>query len=139
MSEGKEVKLDWTGNESNDEEYTVYRDPNAPKMDYGKDYMELYFEVDEFLGKILAVLHRDGGQYQDTHGNEKATKDALAAYYALIAELDRVKAMSGVYRAALEQIAGHWAPAATIAKEAIDEADRKPEGENETTNHRANH
>ncbi|TPM89828.1 hypothetical protein [Mesorhizobium sp. B2-1-3A] len=32
--------------------------------------------TDKWLGELLAVIHRDGGQYQATHGDEKAVEDA---------------------------------------------------------------
>lgn len=34
------------------------------------------------LGNILAVIHGDGGHYQAKHGDDKATEDAIAKYYA---------------------------------------------------------
>lgn len=35
-----------------------------------------------WLGNLLAIIHGDGGHYQAKHGDEKATKDAIAKYYA---------------------------------------------------------
>jgi hypothetical protein len=34
-------------------------------------------QQDALIGELLAVIHRDGGQYLDTHGMEKATRDAM--------------------------------------------------------------
>lgn len=34
------------------------------------------------LGRLLAIIHGDGGQYQSKHGDAKATEDAIAKYYA---------------------------------------------------------
>lgn len=33
--------------------------------------------VNMYLGNLLAVIHRDGGQYQSEHGTERAVSDAL--------------------------------------------------------------
>ncbi|QKC99225.1 hypothetical protein [Mesorhizobium sp. NZP2298] len=41
--------------------------------------------TDKWLGELLAIIHRDGGQYQATHGVEKAVEDAhsiLAAAFS---------------------------------------------------------
>lgn len=35
-----------------------------------------------WLGEILAVIHGDGGHYRAQHGNQKATEDAIAKWYA---------------------------------------------------------
>lgn len=35
------------------------------------------------LGDLLAVIHRDGGHYQDAHGTEKAVEDAMRVVSAL--------------------------------------------------------
>lgn len=40
------------------------------------------------LGELLAVIHRDGGQYLDEHGCEKATQDAIEAVHRLRVEVD---------------------------------------------------
>lgn len=34
------------------------------------------------LGNLLAIIHGDGGHYQAKHGDDKATADAIAKYYA---------------------------------------------------------
>ena len=33
--------------------------------------------LDKHLGELLAVIHRDGGQYREERGDEKATEDAI--------------------------------------------------------------
>ena len=33
-------------------------------------------ELDQHLGNLLAIIHRDGGQYISKYGVEKAVKDA---------------------------------------------------------------
>lgn len=43
----------------------------------------------KWLGELLAVIHRDGGQYQDEHGDEKAVRDAHLIVADLRAERDR--------------------------------------------------
>jgi hypothetical protein len=35
-----------------------------------------------WLGELLAVIHGDGGHYQDKHGDAKATEDAIAKWNA---------------------------------------------------------
>jgi hypothetical protein len=35
------------------------------------------------LGELLAVIHRDGGQYAIQHGTEKATQDAIQIVAAI--------------------------------------------------------
>ena len=40
--------------------------------------------ADFWLGELLAVIHGDGGHYRAEHGNEKATKDALAKWSELV-------------------------------------------------------
>jgi len=41
-----------------------------------------------YLGELLAVIHRDGGHYQDEHGTPKAYRDALAIIHDLRATND---------------------------------------------------
>lgn len=41
------------------------------------------------LGNLLAVIHRDGGQYQSQHGTAKAVADARDVVIALRAESNR--------------------------------------------------
>jgi len=40
------------------------------------------------LGTILAIIHRDGGQYQHQHGTENAMKDAEHLLYKWITAYD---------------------------------------------------
>ena len=44
--------------------------------------------IQQCVGNLLAVIHRDGGHYMDEHGLEKACKDAEQIFYSLRAELD---------------------------------------------------
>lgn len=44
------------------------------------------------IGELLAVLHRDGGQYQDKVGIAQACKDGLTIYYELRDMIDRLRA-----------------------------------------------
>ena len=39
-------------------------------------------KAERCLGNLLAIIHGDGGHYQAKHGDEKATEDAIAKYYA---------------------------------------------------------
>ena len=36
----------------------------------------------QLLARLLAVIHRDGGQYQHDHGTQKAVDDAITIIYA---------------------------------------------------------
>lgn len=40
------------------------------------------------VGNLLAVMHGDGGHYQDLHGTKKAAEDAEAKYHNLQRRLD---------------------------------------------------
>jgi len=51
---------------------------------------------------LLAVIHRDGGQYVANHGLEKAIKDAEDQIYATREELDKYKFLSEVLEKLLE-------------------------------------
>jgi len=42
----------------------------------------------ELLGQLLAVIHRDGGHYQEKHGTEKAVYDAKDIVFGLLAQLE---------------------------------------------------
>jgi phage host-nuclease inhibitor protein Gam len=42
------------------------------------------------LGDLLAVIHRDGGQWRDEFGDARATEDAIAAVYELRSEVERL-------------------------------------------------
>lgn len=56
-----------------------------------KRYHECADERDakaKWLGELLAVIHRDGGHYQDEHGDEKAVRDAHLIVADLRAERD---------------------------------------------------
>jgi hypothetical protein len=44
------------------------------------------------LGELLAVLHGDGGHYRSTHGDDKATADAIKNIYADYLETERLRA-----------------------------------------------
>lgn len=44
------------------------------------------------LGNVLAVIHRDGGDYRAKHGDDKATEDAITEWARLRQELDAVTA-----------------------------------------------
>lgn len=43
-----------------------------------------------YLGELLAVLHGDGGHYQDEHGTEKSVEDAITKYYNLRARIEEL-------------------------------------------------
>ena len=43
------------------------------------------------LGELLAVIHRDGGQYQEEKGTTKAVEDAHAVWAGLVVERDQWK------------------------------------------------
>jgi len=43
------------------------------------------------LSNILAVIHGDGGHYEDEHGIEKATKDAIEKFYSKCNEIEELK------------------------------------------------
>jgi len=40
------------------------------------------------LSNLLAVIHRDGGHYEQEHGTEKAVNNAIARYYQLVYTID---------------------------------------------------
>ncbi len=45
----------------------------------------------DVLRELLAVLNSDGGQHAELVGYEEATKNALAKYHAMVAELDQLR------------------------------------------------
>ena len=51
-------------------------------------------EVD--ISNLLAIIHRDGGHYQEEHGRDKALEDAKVDVAALLDIKDRFKEMDGV-------------------------------------------
>lgn len=62
------------------------------------------------LGELLAVIHRDGGQYQAEHGAAKATQDALSKLsslrcelYDLRGEYEETAALFGAWKQRAEQ------------------------------------
>ena len=50
-----------------------------------KDELELESAL---FRELMALLHRDGGQYLDKHGPTKAYHDAAAVYYVMRAEIE---------------------------------------------------
>ena len=44
--------------------------------------------LNNHLGNLLAVIHRDGGHYQDEHGTEKAVEDAMMIIPSQRADLE---------------------------------------------------
>lgn len=73
----------------------------------GKRIVALEAERDTtktLLSNLLAVIHRDGGQYEGKHGTEKAAKDAMTSHYALLGELEQAEDERDYYRAALEKV-----------------------------------
>ena len=43
------------------------------------------------LSNLLAVLHGDGGHYEEKHGTKKAVEDAIDKYYSLHTQIDELK------------------------------------------------
>lgn len=43
------------------------------------------------VSELLAVVHRDGGQYENTHGRDKAIRDAYGEIYTLRQQLAEAK------------------------------------------------
>jgi hypothetical protein len=43
------------------------------------------------LSNLLAVIHRDSGQYEQQHGTEVAVQAAMAQISQLLSELDTIK------------------------------------------------
>jgi len=56
------------------------------------DYME------RLLGNLLAVIHGDGGHYQNEHGSFKATEDAIVAINSLKIDRDALAKDAQRYR-----------------------------------------
>lgn len=48
-------------------------------------------DSDRLLGNLLAIIHRDGGHYQDQHGTARAATDAGATVLRDRAEIRRLK------------------------------------------------
>ena len=44
-----------------------------------------------YLGNLLAVIHGDGGHYEEEHGTQKAAKDAEAKWYQLAAIREQIE------------------------------------------------
>lgn len=44
-----------------------------------------------FLGNMLAIMHGDGGHYQDDYGTEKAVDDAVKKWYRNIDQIEKLK------------------------------------------------
>jgi len=57
------------------------------------------------LSNLLAIIHRDGGQYQDAHGTEKAVADAIELSASRIVESTDVARMREAVEAAYRE--GH--------------------------------
>lgn len=49
---------------------------DAEKLIREEGYKFSCGSAEQALGNLLAVIHRDGGQYLSEHGREKATQDA---------------------------------------------------------------
>ena len=45
----------------------------------------------EMLGELLAVIHGDGGQYEEEYGTEKAVTDAIAIFHQQAQEIIELK------------------------------------------------
>lgn len=43
------------------------------------------------MSNILAVIHGDGGHYEEEHGTEKATRDAIDKFYKKCNEIEELK------------------------------------------------
>lgn len=58
-----------------------------------RERLAVYSEMDEkaLLGELLAVLHRDGGQYMALAGPAVATLDAIKVYYDLRSEVAELR------------------------------------------------
>jgi hypothetical protein len=50
---------------------TCEKDPRAKELEQARAH----------LGNLLAVIHGDGGQYQQDHGTDHAVKDAITKWY----------------------------------------------------------
>ena len=71
-------------------------------------------ERDDLLGMfkgLLAVIHRDGGQYVDKHGLKKACEDAHQVWAGLRYDNERLEAEVTRLRAALLELESGWDPA----------------------------
>ena len=53
----------------------------------------------KLLSELLAVIHRDGGQYQDAHGTAKAVADAMQLSSERIVEAEDAKRIGGLVEA----------------------------------------
>ncbi|MBV5322597.1 MAG: hypothetical protein JZU60_02030 [Ilumatobacteraceae bacterium] len=60
--------------------------------------------LNNHLGNLLAVIHRDGGHYQDAHGTDKAVADAMLIVPNLIADLYAEKSLRHSRESALESL-----------------------------------
>lgn len=55
------------------------------------DYSQWGGQNAKLLGELLAVIHGDGGHYQNEHGTEKAVEDARSEWYKLKADNERLR------------------------------------------------
>ena len=86
------------------------------------------------LGDLLAVIHRDGGQFWAVHGDEAAVNKAHHAWAALIARAERAEAKTERLRNAFRVNALRWNPEmshaeidAEIDRAALDGGEAKPD------------
>lgn len=56
------------------------------------------------LGDLLAIIHRDGGQYQEAHGNKKAVDDAHLIWADLMRRAEAAEAEVARLKAELERL-----------------------------------
>lgn len=61
-------------------------------------------ESQQAHGNLLALIHRDGGQYLAEHGWKKAQEDAVQAWASLQRELEEAKAENGSLRRNLNSV-----------------------------------
>lgn len=69
-------------------EYGWIHDLSEPAADEIDRLSAELAEVSQWLGNLLAIIHRDGGHYQAEHGTEKACTDAETAVHVLRGSLD---------------------------------------------------
>jgi hypothetical protein len=98
----------------------VPRRPLPPAAD-----LEALRADNRHLGNLLAVIHGDGGHYQQQHGTAKACEDATDKWYAMKGDkvLSDALGMVSDLRATIRTLRAAAADALVTASELIEDAD----------------
>lgn len=83
----QKLDMNWCGKTELDRVWTMVEKIRAKQAAKPK-HSPLPQSVKNFIGELLAVIHRDGGHYEALHGTEKAVDDGITHIHELRAAME---------------------------------------------------